>query len=96
MTKLITEGKFYSLPRLKNYSNIKILDEDTLIKRTIYGDPNFLKELSKIIIHTIDKNAIELYNVSWSDLNFTKLHNFTFSNFFGAKKCLNSTLLTTL
>ena len=26
-----------------------------------------LKELSKIIIHTIDKNAIELYNVYWSD-----------------------------
>ena len=53
MTRLITEGKFCSLPRLKNYSDIKILDEDTLIKKTIYGDPIFLKELSKIKINKV-------------------------------------------
>ena len=62
MTRLITEGKFCSLPRLKNYSNIKILDDDTLIKRTIYGDSIFLKELSKIKINKV-VTPINVYRI---------------------------------
>jgi len=62
MTKLITEGKFYGLPSLEDYKDIKVLDEDTLIKRTIYGDPIFLKELSSVKIDKVI-TPIDIYRI---------------------------------
>lgn len=65
MTKLITEGKFYSLQALNKYTDIKLYDESRLIKRTIYGDSIFLKELSDIKIDKVI-TPIDVYRMIYT------------------------------